>query len=399
MISNHHSDRSSSARPKWGLTALLLFAMGMATFSVPVVGLLASFLIEDLHLTRTDIGTIVAVNTFSGALLSPVAGRLVDWLGGTRGVLALFVFAGLGLIFTGVAPTYGAILGVGLVLGLAQALGNPATNKAIALYVMPEHRGIVTGLKQSGVQAAIFIGGLTVPSLAGVFGWRLTLVATGVLALAVLPAVLLVFPTDRLSGPDPAGSNGSIPRVMWRIAAYGFLLGFAGSAMIFIPLFAQESLGLSVQVGGIAVAVAGGAAMTGRVLWARYVERTNRHRFALFVMAGGVMAGSGALLISPRSGSIWLWVGALTFGLTSRSWNAVGMLAVLRLSPLSVAGKATGRVLFGFLLGLTVGPRIFGELIDRTGSYDSMWILSIVLAVFAVAVLIPWVHSPDNENS
>lgn len=375
----------------WGFTGLLLLAMGVATFSVPVMGILASFLRDEFGLTRGDIGTIVAVNTLLGALLSPVAGQFADRLGGTKALVALFGLGAASFLVAGLATGLAVLVFAGLLGGVSQALGNPATNKAIAMHVAPGRRGVIIGLKQSGVQAAIFLGGVSVPWLADTFGWRSTLIGIAFLAVIAVPLTVAIVPqehsgaaTMHLTAAEP------IPTLTWWLTVYGFLLGASGSAAVFIPLFAEEALGLSVRVGGAAIGLIGLAAVIGRIVWARYAERTGKHRTALAAIAAGSVVGSAVMLLATASAPGWLWLGATIIGLSSSSWNSVGMLAVIDLSPRAVAGRASGRVLFGFLAGLGIAPPVYGALVDRVGSYDLMWWISAALAALTVVITMMW---------
>ena len=65
------------------------------------------------------------------------------------------------------------------------------------------------------------------------------------------------------------------------------------------------------------------------------------------------------------------------------------MLAVIDLAGPRLAGAATGRVLLGFLMGLAVGPLVFGRLIDVAG-YGSVWLLTALLAGGALLVARTW---------
>ena len=58
------------------------------------------------------------------------------------------------------------------VVGIGQTLANPATNKMIAHEVPPGRRGLITGIKQSGVQAGAFVAGVAFPAAAVAVGWR-----------------------------------------------------------------------------------------------------------------------------------------------------------------------------------------------------------------------------------
>lgn len=370
---------------------MLLLAMGLSTFTASIIGIIASSLIDDFDLTRRDVGTIVAVNTFAGGLLSPIAGRFADRIGGKRAVAGVFVLAGSGFALSAVSPWYALLLVAGLFGGAAQAGTNPSTNKAIATYIPAGGRAAIIGLKQSGVQFAVFFGGLLVPIVAEAFGWRFALGGAAVIAAVAVPIVFTVFPhdegalasrTDRLTG--------SVPSAMWWLTVYGFLLGASGAVTLFIPLFAEEALGLSMRISGAAIAVVGLSSVVGRITWARWAERGDRHVTALSVIAVlGVVAG-GLMLAAPRSGSSWMWVGLVVMGFGSSSWNSVGMLAVVDIAGPDVAGRASGRVLFGFLLGLGGAPALYGQTVDSTGAYDVMWTISLVIAAVAFVLTLVW---------
>ncbi len=48
-------------------------------------------------------------------------------------------------------------------------------------------------------------------------------------------------------------------------------------------------------------------------------------------------------------------------------------------------------------MGLAIGPRVYGEMVDRTGSYDLMWWTSVILAAATVVVTMLWRRAlPDG---
>ncbi len=85
--------------------------------------------------------------------------------------------------------------------------------------------------------------------------------------------------------------------------------------------------------------------------------------------------------------------------LGSSSWNSVGMLAVMIEAGTGSTGRASGMVLLGFLTGLGVAPPVFGAIIDRTGSYDLMWLLSALTATAAGIVIAAWRRSVSPASS
>jgi len=67
--------------------------MGAATFTASSIGILATFIIDDLSITRAELGIVLAVVNVAAAVLSPIAGRITDRIGGKAAIIALFVLA------------------------------------------------------------------------------------------------------------------------------------------------------------------------------------------------------------------------------------------------------------------------------------------------------------------
>ena len=74
-------------------SSLLFVAMGAATFTAASIGILATFIIDDLSITRAELGVVLAVVNVAAAVLSPIAGRITDRIGGKAAIIALFVLA------------------------------------------------------------------------------------------------------------------------------------------------------------------------------------------------------------------------------------------------------------------------------------------------------------------
>jgi len=391
------AERTRAERPRPLLAVYLLAAMAVSTFTASVLSILSPFILEEFAMTHAQLGLVVALNTVVGGIVSPAAGRFVDRVGGGSALQTLFYVSVVGYLLIAVAPGYQILLVAALVGGLAQALANPATNKVIAYRYPAAERADVTGVKQSGVQFAIFLGGLTLPTLAEWLGWRwATVVVAGGAAVGAAALFALRQGNSSAAGDAaPAGSRVIGPEVPW-LAIYGFLMGFAGSALFFLPLFVEEELGQSVRLAGLAAAVAGISAVIGRVAWARFAERRSLYRRTLWLLAGLALV---ALLLLPQAGGalVLLWLGAVLIGASASSWNSVGMLAVMDGSLAQATGAASGRVLLGFLIGLGIGPPLYGNTIDTSGGYDSMWLIAAGAAAAAFAVMAAWWASQRKD--
>jgi len=119
----------------------------------------------------------------------------------------------------------------------------------------------------------------------------------------------------------------------------------------------------------------------------QWAERSDiSARSALVVMAA-LAALSCVLLAVSTASSAWLaWPVAILIGFGSNAWNTVANLAIIRSVPLADAGRSSGIMLLGFLLGVSVGTPLSGLAIDASDSYTQVWLASGVLSLVGVAV-------------
>lgn len=363
-------------------SAVLASIMGASTFALVVYSVLAGELIAEFDIERWQVGLMVTATTIAGAVVSPTVGSVTDRIGARRAAIATLVGSALALVAIGFAPGYGILMVAAVVSGVFQAVANPSTNKLIAEHLPPGRRGIITGVKQSGVQFGTFIGGLALPGLALAFDWRVAVVVFAVAALAAGAVAVATLPADVVVESRTAPSiEAALPPLILRLAVYGFLLGAGGTAIFtYLPLFGQESLGLTPQVAGAAAALVGLTGIASRIGWGRLAETRFGSEPALRAMALGAVGAAGLLWLAPQAP--WLiWPAAVVTGLTASAWNAVGMLAIIQSVPSALAGRGSGMVLLGFLLGLGVGSPAMGWSVDTFGTYRPGWAAIAVLFV------------------
>jgi predicted MFS family arabinose efflux permease len=389
------ADRVRGAR----LAYVLVFAMGFATLTGGVLGILGPVLIDELEFSRAQLGWLITFNTLSGAVISYRLGEFTDRIGAFGALGLLGVTSATALVLYAVAPSF-ALMAVGAVIGgVSQSFSNPVTNKLIALHVPFGERGVVTGVKQSGVFVMVTIAGVAVPGGALVIGWRPTLALFAGAAIAFTVTSRTMLPDDRrvvLSGDRRAVGTRVDPAVWW-LTLYGFLHGSVGGFSFLFPLYATEELGRSEQFAGAVVSVSAIGALVGRIVWARAAERRLGYSSPLLMMAVGGIASVGIILAAGPGPAGLAFLGGFVFGASTNSWNAVGMLAVTNLSGSAGAGRGTGIVLTGFLAGLGVGPPVLGWVLDRTGSYSLAWTITAVVFAASVPLVVAWRRSERRD--
>jgi MFS family permease len=404
-------------RSEIGFVATLTLGMAVCTLLPYALGALGPFITDDLAISRTALGSLTTVVYAVGAALSPVAGPLVDRFGGRRSLLVSFSTGALAVTVAAAAGrTYAGLVAGAAVFGISVAFGNPATNQLAARNVAAGRHGLVTGVKQSGVQAGAFLAGLVLPAVAGGAGWRPALGGCALLGLAGVALTGRYVP--RPSGADasppgdgparPGGGEGDVgsapisalgpagrqrlDRAVNRLTVYALLMGFGvGAVGAYLPLYAVEDLGLSRETAGLAAALIGLVGIGARIGWGRRQDRTTKPVIrSLGTLAIGSVVASGLLWAAASLGGRALWPGAALFGATAVAWNALGMLSIVRDVDVAVAGRASGRVLLGFYVGFLVGPVTFGWSVDHVG-YPAGWAAVTVAFAAAAGLTLAWI--------
>lgn len=378
---------------RFGLGAVTAATMATSTFPIIVVSVLAAHLIDEFEISRAEVGFLVTATGLVGALASPLFGRVTDRLGSVKSVVGTLVAGGLTLTALALSPSYGVLVGAAVLTGFPNGWGNPSTNALIVDNVPAGARGVITGIKQSGVQIGTFLGGLLLPVFAGWWSWRVAVLVFLAMPVAGLIGMVGRRESEHRETRDP-GVDGTLPKSVRWVAVYGFISGLASSAIIaFVPLFANEDLGWSEEAAGTMIALMGLTGIVARVAWPRLSERSLGHGRTLRILA--VLSVLSAVLLALSSievvGGWVLPVAVFLLGAGAVAWNAVGMLAVMDFSPSGLVGKGTGLVLFGFLLGLAIGPPLMGFSVDYLGSYTPGWIVTGALMALSafIAVRVP----------
>ncbi len=371
---------------------MLVVTMAMSTFVLFAFAVVASDLEEEFGLSKLQLGLLGAVNTGMGGIFAPTAGRLSDRLGGRRSMAAVLSIAAVTMGFAALAQTYGVLLIALGLAGVAQGWGNPATNKAISTGIELRQRGVITGVKQSGVQLAVFVAGVAMPAIAAAWGWRAGMWIAAAMSAVALAGLVFVteLPESGEVGseqPNDAGDlTGPIPPFVLQVAIYGFLLGTVGGALgRFLPLYAEEAVGFSPERAGLVFAVSGLVAVPTRIASGLLLDRGVSARLTLMVMAAGAAAAFAAIVAAAEGQDVLLWLGTVISGLTLGSWNTAANLAMIREGR--NAGRASGVLIFGFLTGLTLGSPIAGWSIDQFDSYRPAWVACTLLCLAGVAAI------------
>ncbi len=387
-----------------GFAGMLVVTMAVSTLAFFALAVVASELESEFDLSKLQLGLLGAANTGVGAVFGPTAGRLADRFGARAAMSGVLMISGITAAAIAAAQSYTLLLLAMGFAGLAQGLGNPATNKAISTGVEANQRGLLTGIKQSGVQLAVFTSGFAMPVISRNLDWRAGMWMTAALALAAMAGLFLITEIDEPSptpepdpppNPIPASDSASLPTrrgearlpiFVYQVTIYGFLLGVVGGGLgRFLPLFAEEAAGFSPEAAGQVFGISGLVAIPTRIVSGILLDRGVSAARTLVLMGSGGAIAIGLILGAAEGPGAFLWIGAVVSGMTLGSWNTAANLSMIR--ERRGAGRASGVLIAGFLLGLTVGGPAVGWSIDTFDSYYPAWITSAAMAALAAVIV------------
>jgi MFS transporter, NNP family, nitrate/nitrite transporter len=367
------------------IAALLYFDVSFMTWVL--LGPLAPFLRESLHLSATQQGLLTAVPLLGGSLFRPLLGLMGDRIGGRRA--GLF---GLALtcvpLFLGwkVAHTVTHFYAIGFLLGIAGASFAVALPLAGRWYPR-EYQGLAMGIAGAG-NSGTLLATLFAPRIAAAFGWPTAF------ALALIP-IGIVFVLFALLARD---SPAKVQRLS--LADYGRLLreldalalsflysltfgGFVGFASFLTTFFHEQYSMSTVRAGDFTTAVVVAGSLL-RPVGGWLSDRLGGYRLLVILLGAfslclaGVAAGPSAL-------------GALALLFAGMGCLGMGNGAVFQLVPQRFGadmGLATGIVGAAGGLGGFFLPTILGAVKDGTGSYTAGLALFAVLFLAGTAVLL-----------
>ena len=392
--------RGAGGRVDRGFPVLLVLAMAVGPYLQLGLTSIAPVLREEMGLSRTQVGALPAILSLAACLTAWRWGRWIDRSPAGRVATALFVSSAISFVAAAVAPGFLGLIPAVVLAGVAMGGSNPVTNDLIMSRYAVGHRGVIMGIKQSGVNAGILLAGVTLPLAAAAGFWREALFLSAAWPVAGLllvrhQVVRQPHQPDQADlsvddGPREEGARLPIEvRVPLRLllAYTGIMEAAVASGSTYAPLFAFESLDIGTSSAGFVTAMLGGVGFAARLSWGRVADRHADPRRLLQIMALGT-AGGGVLVAILGTVSYPLLLLALAvYASFSSAWVVVAMLTTTSAVPPAWSGQATGLVMMTFYAGYMIGPVSFGWLVDTFNTYTPAFTALVAMAL--VATLVP----------
>ena len=372
----------------WRRLALAILIVALSALPVFLVGATFLQLERDIALTTTGLGAVTALFFLSASISSAGLGRVVErigWRASMRinSISSAVILAGIALLATSALSLSLLLVAGGAVYGLA----NPSANKALAEVVPPERRGLVFGLKHSGIPSSTLLAGLAVPTLALTIGWRY---AFGFAAL-LLPVIWLLLAKDSDEPIDLAGAEVSSsevgPMSTAQIVALAVAAALATWAAVSLSTFliaAAVEASLSEAGAGLLLFAGSLTSISIRVVAGSI---TDRRRSRGFVGLALLMA-AGSVVFVALSGASGLWFVGLVLVAFATGWGWPGLMTFTVVNAnIGTPAASSAITQAGVFLGAGLGPLVLGWLIDNVSRTASWTTVALCLGVASVVTL------------
>ena len=338
---------------------------------------------DDLGFGVGQLAVATATYTALSAATAGLSGGLISTMGATAGLRVGSTTTLAACLIAAAAPVGWLIPVATGVAGAGNGVMQVAANLTIFDGVRPDRQGVAYGAKQSAVPMASVIGGLSLPLIGLVFGWRWGFVLAGALA-AILAVSVPQFdraPAESRSETD----QGPMPLAMLPLAVGGLTGAMAGNGMALFVVPSAVDVGISEALAGTVLAICSVLVVFVRIGagWFADLRKSTGHREMIVLTALGALA-AGLLSLADREMAFLV---AIPFALLGTwGWPGVFFFTVVRSFP-GIPARASALVLAGNFTGTLIGPVVVGLFAAR-GAYGQAWVFVAVTSLLSAIAFV-----------
>ena len=362
---------------------------------------------DELRLSATQIGVLLSAFYYGYVVCMPGMGWLAERYGARRVLAAGLVLWSVATFLTGFAGSFGALLGLRILLGIGESVTFPCVSKMLAQAVEVSRLGVANGIMSFGYLLGPAVGTFVGGYLMVAFGWRAVFVVFGCLSLLWLwPWRRVVIPSQP-RGSAAGAAQPSFGDILKQRALWGAALGHFSSnytyyfILSWLPYYLVKSRGFT-PGSMIAIASWGYLLNALTALAAGWVaDRWIRGGRSATLVYKGLMATGHLGAIACMIGMVMLPVaGSVAALFAFEVIGAVSYPGVFAIPQIIAGPGAQGRWVgvqntCGNIAGL-IAPAITGVLVDRTGLFDVAFglaagvnILGLIGWVFILPKIVP----------
>ena len=395
---------------RWRICALLFFATTLNYMDRHVLSILAPTLQNEIGWNEIEYGYIVAAFQAAYGIGVVLVGKLLD----NKGVRGLFALAVSVWSLAGMAHAFAASV-MGFVvsrfaLGLGEAANFPAALKTVSEWFPAKERALVAGIFNAGSNVGIIAAALIVPWITLNYDWQWAFISIGVLGFVwvvfwlltyrkpehhpqLSPSELTYIQVDHQQEDEEAvhWKNVLLKKETIIICIVRFISDPTWWFLLFwLPKFLNERHGITLVDIGLPMitiyviadigSVAGGWASSNFIKNNRSIDYARKT--TMLICAVGVIP----IIFASQTDNIFIAVGLISLAAASHTgWMANVYAIISDVFPRGAIGTVTGISVLSAVGGGMVYATAVGYILEKTGSYFMIFLMS------GFAYLLAWV--------
>jgi cyanate permease len=373
---------------------LLYTAFGMVSRSIfPLV----TPILEDLHLSYSQMGIILGSWQLTYILVAMMAGIILDRWGIHKSIFMGAFIIGLSAALRCFANGFETMLMAVALFGIGGPMISIGGPKTISEWFHDKSRGAAIGIYTTGpwiggLLALAFTNSLVMPLVGN--SWRLTFVCYGALTCGAGILWGILARGIRQTTPTEGHSMYSVfrnlfgvhnVRILLIMALFSFAIGHGFSS--WLPNILETS-GMSASRAGFAASIPLATGVPAILLVPRYVPSQHRGRIiAIF----GLLTTVHLVMVMFVSG-ITLYAILSTMGFISAPFMSLMLLILMDTKEVDTKymGAAGGMFFCVAEIGGFTGPLLMGVIVDVTGTFltGAFFLAGLCIAISALTLLI-----------
>jgi MFS family permease len=389
----------------YGWWVVLASGIGLAVCFGPIIvatfGIFLKPLSKEFGWSRAQISLAFSLAMVAHTIAVPFIGRLADYIGARKVILAGGLLLGLGVFsLSAVSAHLWQFCAIYVIIGAVAGGTAPVPYSKVIARWFDRMRGLALGLALATLSLSFAIMPYVTQTLLAAIGWRRTY------ALMGLAVILITIPVVGLllkESPNPLGlmpdgevvdserSTAPVEQpwglsfhetwhtgVFWIIVAAFFLMSasFHGVIVHLSPLLTDR--GLSARNAALATSLVGVGSFLARIGMGYMLDIFFAPSVAAWMFTASTIGL--CILFVPTAGFL-PYMAALLIGVGEGAQLDVIPYMVSRYFGLTAFAEIYGYLFAVFTLGGVVGPMLMGKAFDALSSYG------LILAAFAVATL------------
>ena len=405
----------------WIIVAVSLISMAFwfgvrSSFSVFYVALL-----EDFAWNRGESAGVQSMAMISYTILAPLVGGLIDRFGPRRVILPGILLLSLGLVLCATIETltqfyffYGVLVGSGVTcIGVV-------SYTAILAHWFEKKRGLASGIAVSGVGLGICFWVPLSQYFITTLGWLSTFMVFGVLVIIILFPLNTIFlrhkpqelgqRVDGVNGEEHrneayssptdssmAANDWTISKTLrsgrfWALMTFTFLSVFGMYVIVVHNIKFLVDQGIDKMEAAFIFAMVGVVSSIFRIFWGWLSDRIGREITFTMGMFFGCMGVMSLILFEKMGLKGFVYTFFIFFGI---GWGVTAPIIMSVSADIfrgRVFGLTYGIVEGGIGVAGALGAWVPGFLFDRSQSYQSTFILIIILMIISCFFI--WLAAP-----